>query len=104
MDREDIDDIVRRIANTFDPHTIIVFGSVAKGTADENSDLDLLVIMDSDLPRIQRSIDVKMSLGNIKIPLDLLVFTPEEIDEEKDDRYSIVSEAFRSGEIVYGSA
>ena len=42
--QETIDTIVRE----FEPEIIIVFGSVVKGTADEYSELDLLVVMDTD--------------------------------------------------------
>lgn len=96
--------IVERITDKYDPKAIIVFGSVAKGTSDEDSDLDIAVIMDSELSEHERNVVVRTCVGPIGMAVDILVFTPEEIVSEKDNRFSIISEIMREGEIVYGSA
>ena len=96
--------IVDRVTENYDPKAIIVFGSVAKGNSTENSDLDIAIIMDSDLTEHERNVEVRVCIGSIGIAMDLLVFTPEEIEAEKNDESSIVSEIMRTGEIVYGSA
>ncbi len=96
--------IVDRVTENYNPQAIIVFGSVAKGNSTENSDLDIAIIMDSDLTEHERNVEVRVCIGSIGIAMDLLVFTPEEIEAEKNDESSIVSEIMRTGEIVYGSA
>ena len=96
--------IVQRVTASYEPKAIIVFGSVAKGDSSEESDLDIAIIMDSDLSEHERNVRIRVCIGAIGMPLDLLVFTPDEVEAEKTDRSSLVSEILRTGEVVYGSA
>jgi len=57
IDSIKINDIVLRIANKFNPEQIILFGSYAKGTQNKGSDIDLLIIQDTDLPNYKRGLD-----------------------------------------------
>ena len=50
-----LEEVVRRILTIGSPSKIVLFGSHAKGTARPDSDLDLLIIEESDLPRYRRS-------------------------------------------------
>jgi len=52
---ETIEGVVQAIAENFHPEKIILFGSYASGTPTPDSDLDFLVVMDSDQPRYRRS-------------------------------------------------
>jgi predicted nucleotidyltransferase len=52
---KEIRSVSRQIAREFRPRRVILFGSYARGTATENSDVDLLVIADSSQPRSRRS-------------------------------------------------
>ena len=57
-----------------------VFGSVAAGTADEHSDIDVILVRDTDLPffdRIREIMDLRLEFG----AADLLIYTPAELDE-----------------------
>ncbi len=96
--------IVDRVTGKYEPKAIIVFGSVARGDCTEDSDLDIAIIMDSDLSEHERNVMVRVCIGSIGMAMDLLVFTPDEIEAEKDDDSSIISEIIRTGEVVYGSA
>jgi predicted nucleotidyltransferase len=58
----------------------IVFGSWARGEADGYSDLDLVVVLDTALPRFERGKLLAGVLDAIPIPVDLLVYTPEEFE------------------------
>lgn len=95
--QETIDTIVRE----FEPEIIIVFGSVAKGTADEYSDLDLLVVMDTDQGYYVRASVIYRVVYRIPIPKDIIVLTPEEFESEKDNPLSFVSEIVRTGKVFY---
>ncbi len=66
---------------TVDPDKIILFGSYAYGKTSKDSDLDILIIMKSDLPRYKRSIPVYMALSGMLIPKDIIVYTPQEVEE-----------------------
>lgn len=71
--------VVQRIAQGYGPDRIILFGSRARGGADEGSDYDLLIVKDTDRRPIDRRVDVERLLGDRRIPLDILVYTPREL-------------------------
>lgn len=104
MFEDKINTIVERITSKYDPKAIIVFGSVAKGTSTEDSDLDIAVILESDLSEHERNVDVRVCIGPIGMAMDLMVFTPEEVESEKENKFSLISEILNTGEVVYGSA
>lgn len=60
--------------------------------------------MESDLSEHERNVKVRVCIGPISMLMDLLVFTPEEIEAEKNDDSSIISEIMRTGKVVYGVA
>lgn len=96
-----ISEIVKKIASGYNPEKIILFGSYASGTVAEDSDIDIFVIKDSVLPRPQRTMQLRRMLYGSKIPMDLIVYTPGEVDKEKDEKYSFVHEVLNSGKTVY---
>ena len=96
-----ISEIIKKIASGYNPEKIILFGSYASGTAAENSDIDIFVIKDSELPRPQRTMQLRRMLLGSQIPMDLIVYTPGEVDKEKDEKYSFVYEVLNSGKTVY---
>jgi hypothetical protein len=53
------------------------------------------------LPRPQRNIFLRKLLTGSEIPLDLVVYTPREVEESKSNIYSFVYEVLKSGKIVY---
>ncbi len=93
-----------KIANRFNPEQIILFGSYAKGTQDEDSDIDLLIIQDTDLPSYKRGIDIRMSLIGTKMPIDILVYTRNEFEKEKNDKYSFLYSAINTAKILHQRA
>jgi predicted nucleotidyltransferase len=98
---EKISEVVNKIAAGYNPDRIILFGSYAAGCPNENSDLDLLVIKDSDLPRPERSVQVRKLLFGSMIPIDLIVYTPKELEESKKSQYSFINEVLNSGKTMY---
>lgn len=78
-----ISEIINKIASGYKPDKIILFGSYANGNANEDSDLDLFVIKDSDLPRPERTAQCRKLIYGSMIPIDLIVYTPKEIEESK---------------------
>jgi predicted nucleotidyltransferase len=97
-----IDDIITRIATKFNPDKIILFGSYAAGNPNNNdSDIDLLIIKDSDLPKHKRSFEIQKSLIGSMIPMDILVYTNKEFEKEKNEKYSFINSAIKTSKIVY---
>ena len=96
-----ITDIVNRIAFGFNPEKIILFGSYAAGNPSNDSDIDLLIIKDTDLPKHKRSFDIQKSLRGSMIPMDILVYTQKEFEIEQLNKYSFISSAIKTSKILY---
>ena len=102
---QQLESVASRIAQLINPKFVILFGSQARGTAVDHSDLDLLIVNEPpntsawsrrrEIGRIRRCIP---ALG---IPVDVVLFTPEEVDRWKDTTNHIVSEAYKEGKLLY---
>jgi predicted nucleotidyltransferase len=101
IEQDKITEIINKIARYYDPDKIILFGSFATGNANENSDLDLLVIKDTDLPRPQRTVEVRKLLHGAMVPIDIIVYTPREINKSKKKKFSFVHEVLNNGKTIY---
>jgi predicted nucleotidyltransferase len=96
-----LQEIVRRIVDTVDPARIILFGSYAYGIPHKDSDVDILVIMETDRPRHKRPAAINRALAGLLIPKDILVYTPGEIDDWKDVPQAFVTQVLKKGVVVY---
>lgn len=96
-----ISDIVKRISKDCAPEKIVLFGSHAKGTSRLDSDIDLLVIKNSNLRRDERDKEIRKSLRDIKFPLDIFVYTPQEVAEYAHLKGSFISAIFKEGRVLY---
>ncbi|NLV26547.1 MAG: nucleotidyltransferase domain-containing protein [Methanomicrobiales archaeon] len=80
---------------------IILFGSCAMNTAGRLSDLDIFVIMETDLPFVERlSHFYKILLPSV--PTDLILYTPAEFVRNKDNPF--IKEILKNGKIMYKKA
>ncbi len=95
--RPAIQKIVRELA----PQKIVLFGSYAYGNPNPHSDVDLLVIMESDQPHKERSWAVSRLLLPRPFPLDILVKTPEEVREALESGDFFLKEILTRGVVLY---
>ena len=101
IDDELIAEVVRRIVEVADPDKIILFGSHARGEAGSRSDLDILVIKNSDVPRWDRSGKIYYALRKIMVPMDILVYTQDEVHDWSQVKRAFVTTAVREGKVLY---
>lgn len=96
-----IKEAAMRIVAKFHPDRIILFGSYARGAADEKSDVDLLVI--SPLRKKRRTLILEMnrSLWGLSLARDIVILTPEEFEIEKEIPGTIARYAFKEGKLLY---
>ncbi len=99
--KEEIEEIVRRIVEGVDPEKVILFGSYAYGEPDEDSDIDILVIKDMNMPRYRRVTEIKQYLRGMKIPIDIVVYTREEIEEFQGVKTSFINQIVEEGRVLY---
>ena len=96
-----VGDIVRRIVDTAQPEKVILFGSRARGDSRPNSDFDVLVIKESTEPRFRRSIPLYAALADLPAEVEVLVYTPEEVQEWSAVPQAFVTTAVREGTTIY---
>ena len=101
VERAQIREFTDAVARTFHPERIILFGSYASGTATDDSDVDLLVIMPRTRSHGERmSLRIRNAIPR-QFPLDLLVRSPSEIARRLRWGDSFVQEIMKSGELLY---
>jgi predicted nucleotidyltransferase len=101
LDAETIQEVSRRIQERFDPERIVLFGSYAEGTADEGSDVDLLVVADTPLEPGKRYSAVRKLLADIPAGFDIVVRTPQEYMRLRSVVNTIVYFADKYGKVLY---
>lgn len=97
-----IDKVTEIIVDAVHPLKVILFGSFARGEETEDSDLDFLVITESDLPRPLRAREIRRRLRGLKFPVDVVVYTPQEVREWEKVPSSFVHTVLHEGRAVYG--
>jgi uncharacterized protein len=95
-------EIVERIVERFDPLRVILFGSLARGEAGRNSDVDLLVVMPDGIEDERRvTVEILGALKDLPISKDIVVTTPEEIERRGDLVGTVLRPALREGKVLY---
>ncbi|MBF0608787.1 MAG: nucleotidyltransferase domain-containing protein [Candidatus Magnetobacterium sp. LHC-1] len=79
-----IDKALDKIVSTFVVERVILFGSFACGTPGFDSDIDLLVVMDTNLPSYERAVPIRKALRDVGFPFDIIVRTPREFTRYKN--------------------
>ena len=98
---EEIDYLVSRIVARVDPQKIIIFGSYAKGTSTTMSDLDILVVKETEMPMARRADELVPILANMLIRVDVHIYTPEELEAYGNEPLSFISSVLRTGQTVF---
>ena len=97
-----IPELKEKIVKEFDPEKIILFGSYAWGNPNDDSDVDLFIVKNSDMPRRERQAELRQKLFGSGVPMDLLVFTPDEINESiNETRNLFIEDIVRNGRVIY---
>lgn len=99
--RDLIDYVARTIVERFQPERIILFGSHARGDAGPDSDLDLFVEMESDLRPPERAILIDAAFSHRRWPMDVLVYTPEEVGRLRHVNGALLQTIEKEGKLLY---
>ncbi|MCF7822522.1 MAG: nucleotidyltransferase domain-containing protein [Mariprofundaceae bacterium] len=96
-----LSDLVEKICQAGSPEKIILFGSRARGDAGADSDIDLLVVESSSLPRYKRPARYRKAVAGLCVAKDIIVWSPEEIDEWKGVSNAFITTILREGRVLY---
>jgi len=101
ISNEIIQKIKERLVSSFRPQRIILFGSQARGTADDRSDVDILVVCNFEGKRRQLMLEMDRSLIGLKLARDIVILTPEEFERDRYIPGTIARPAWLEGKVLY---
>ena len=93
--------ITERLVPAFHPQQIILFGSQARGTADNRSDVDILVVCPVEKNRRTLMVAMDRALKGLGIARDIVVLSPEEFERDRHIPGTIARPAFLEGKKLY---
>jgi predicted nucleotidyltransferase len=99
--KDSIKHVARNMAISINAERVILFGSYARGDATEQSDVDLMIIAKSNLPRFKRSRELYKLLRPHPFAMDIVVYTPHEVEKGKKTKVSFVSTVLKEGKTLY---
>ena len=97
-----IDQVVQQIVEKFKPQKIILFGSYARGNPRPESDVDLLVVMNTSLRESKQSLEIRRHL-DVMFGIDLIVHTPKRLKERVDMGDWFLRDVLKEGKVLYES-
>ena len=98
--RKAINQVVKQIVEKFKPQKIILFGSYAKGNPHPESDVDMLVVMDTQLREVQQAIQICQQI-EYRFGLDLIVHTPKYLAERMKMGDWFLRDVIKEGKVIY---
>jgi predicted nucleotidyltransferase len=106
-----INDLINSLKSS-DPYKIVLFGSYARGNPREDSDIDIMVILDNNdvsktyKERLNKYLSVQRLVReiNYKFALDILVYSKEEFKLVKDYGNYLIDEIEKTGKTIYEKA
>jgi predicted nucleotidyltransferase len=101
VSEETLNEITKRLVNGFHPDKIILFGSQARGTADEKSDVDILVLCPVEGDRFDLMLSMDKSLKGMLLARDVVVLTPEEYELDSQIPGTIARYVYLEGKTLY---
>jgi len=96
-----IQQVAVQLATAAQASQVILFGSYARGEATERSDVDLMVVAETDLPRHKRAVGLYKQFRPYPFGMDIVVYTPQEVEEGKKSALTFVSTVLREGKTLY---
>ena len=96
----DIDAILKKI-QIYQPEKVFLFGSLARDEGDEYSDLDLVIIKDTEKRFVERLIEVARIVGVEFGKVDILVYTPEEFKKMEEMGNPFIEQVLKEGRVIH---
>ena len=102
LNRETIEAVTRLIVERFEPEQIIMFGSCARGDTDENSDLDLMVVLRHNDEQGRQGYAIRLAIAeHFLLPVDVLIRSADVIAHYRQNPKSMISRMLEDSEVLY---
>ena len=100
---EILKEIVEKLKEEYRPLKIILYGSYAHGNPKDDSDIDLLILKDTNERKVDRFVQVKRIIYNPdrRIPISPLIYSPAELNERLRMEDDFIKEILKTGIILY---
>jgi len=98
--KSELNRIVNIIKREYKPDRIILFGSLANGKVHEWSDIDLLIVKDTEKRPVDRCIEI-CKLVHPNVGIDLFVYTPTEYEGLLEEKFSLLMNILKEGKVLY---
>jgi len=99
-----LSEAARRLVDQFHPRKVILFGSQARGTNDDRSDYDFLVICDDASNRRALMLAMDRSMWDLPIARDIIILTPDEYERDRHIAGTIARTTSKEGRVLYDTA
>jgi predicted nucleotidyltransferase len=97
---KEIQKVARQIVDKFHPRKVILFGSYADGKPDEDSDVDFLVVMETEEKSIHAAARISAAIDH-DFAIDILVFKPSELEASLQRKGVFATEVMSKGIVLY---
>jgi predicted nucleotidyltransferase len=101
IEYQEIEAYAQELVAKFKPEKVVLFGSYANGSANEDSDIDLLVIMSHLGKASQQALQIRKAVSK-RFPLDLVVQSPFEANRRMQAGDPFITNALMNGRVLYG--
>jgi predicted nucleotidyltransferase len=98
-----IEELIRRVVGAVHPLRLILFGSAARGDMRPDSDIDVLLVMPEGTHRRRTAQDVHQQLFGFPMSVDVLVATPEDLRQHKDNIGLVYYQVLREEKEIYAA-
>jgi predicted nucleotidyltransferase len=98
---QELERIIGILVERYQPEKLILFGSLVSGEVRQWSDINLLVIKETEKRPLDRALEVYSLLADYKEPIDIIVYTPAEVDLLVNEGSSFVAEILTKGKLLY---
>jgi len=102
--KKELKRLIEILKEKYQPLRIYLFGSLTWGGFTLDSDADLLVIKESKKNMLERMQEVNMILADREVPMDILVYTPEEIAKRKKMGDPFILDILKNGKLLYAQS
>lgn len=99
--KKTLEKIINYAALIAEPEKIILFGSMINGNANVHSDVDLLIISESNINKKEAATKIRNHANQYSLKTDILIYSLSELEKELNFPNSFIAAIHKSGKIVY---